>query len=327
MERVFITGGTGFIGSHLVKHLVKKGVSVRCLVRESSNLRWLEGMDVEYILGDVTDYNSFESAVSDVDTVFHLAARTKSLTKEGFYHTNVRGTVNLLKAVVQTNPFIKRLVYVSSQAACGPNPDFTPVTESDPPNPVTPYGASKLAGEKAVLNFSSQTPVTIVRPSVVYGPRDTEIYEFFRIVRRGIRPIVGWRDRYYSFIYIDDLIQGLLLAAESEKAVGQIYFLVTQSGVTYREFMRDIASAIGKKTVPVNVPMSLVIVIATVNELIAKLRGKPSVMNRHKVRELRERFWFCDGTKAMEELGFYPEVLMREGMEKCAAWYREIGWL
>jgi len=327
LERVLVTGGTGFIGSHLVEHLVKKGVSVRCLVRESSNLRWLEGVDVEYIFGDVMNYNSLEPAVSDVDTVFHLAAKTKSLTEEGFYQTNVRGTVNLLKAVIQTNPFIKRLVYVSSQAACGPSWDFTPVTESDPSNPITPYGASKLAGEEAVLAFSSQIPVTIVRSPVVYGPRDTGIYEFFRIVRRGIRPIVGWRDRYYSFIYIDDLIEGLLLAAESEKAVGQMYFLVTQSGVTYRKMISDIASVIGKRTVPVYLPMSILILIAMVNGLISKLRRKPSVVNLHKVREFWDRFWLCDGSKAMEELGFSPEVLIREGMEKCAAWYREVGWL
>lgn len=327
MKKVLVTGGTGFIGSHLVEGLVKKGISVRCLVRESSNLRWLEGMDVDYVFGDVTHYDSLVPAVSEVDTVFHLAGKTKSLTEEGFYQANAKGTVNLLKAVVQTNPFIRRFLYVSSQAAAGPNPDFRPVTESDSPRPIAPYGASKLAGEEAVLAFRSQIPVTIVRPPVVYGPRDTGIYEFFRIIRRGIKPILGWRDRYYSFIYVEDLIQGLLLAAEKEKAVEQIYFLVSESGVTYRTLTRDIARAMGKKAISVHVPISLLTIVAMINEVVSQLTGKPSAVNRHKVRELRRRFWLCDGSKAMEELGFYPEILLQEGMERSAAWYREVGWL
>lgn len=322
-----MTGGNGFIGSHLVEHLVKRGVSVRCLVRKTGNLSWLEGLELEYVVGDATDYDSLEPAVSGVDTVFHLAGRTKSSTKDGYYQANVIGTVNILKAVVKTNPNLNRFLYVSSQGAAGPSLDSSPVTESDSPNPVTSYGASKLAGEEAVRKFSSQIPVTIVRPPVVYGPRDTAIYEFFRMVCKGIKPILGWRDRYGSFIYVEDLIQGLLLAAEMREAVGQVYFLVSESQVSWKELNNEIARALGKRALILHVPISLTVFAALVREIVSKMMKKPSIVDRQKIRELRERFWICDGTKAREELGFRPKYSFKQGMEKSAAWYRKVGWI
>lgn len=327
MRRVLVTGGTGFIGSHLISYLVEKGVSVRCLARKTSDCRRLEGMDVEYVFGDITDYDSLIPAVTGMDAVFHVAGRTKSSTEEEFYQANVIGTVNLLKGVVQANPNLKRFLYVSSQAAVGPSRVGSPVTESDPPHPVTPYGASKLAGEEAVMAFSSQIPVTIVRPSVVYGPRDTNIFEFFRMVSKGIKPVLGWRDRYASFIYIEDLIQGLYLAARSEKAIGQIYFLVCESRISWRELDREIAKALKKKAITIHIPISIAILIALFRETFAKIKGETSMVNREKIRELRERFWICDGSKAEEELGFHPRISLREGIERSASWYEEEGWL
>lgn len=327
MKRVLVTGATGFIGSHLVERLARRGVFVRCLVRKTSNLRWLQGLDVEYAYGDITEYGTLTSAVTGVDTVFHLGGMTKAHTEEELYLANANGTVNLIKAVVENNPRLKRFVYVSSQAAAGPSPDGGPIAESDPAHPITPYGESKLSGEEAVLTFHSQIPVTIVRPSVVYGPRDTDIYIIFRFVSRGVKPVIGWRKRYVSLIYIDDLVEGILLAAEKEEAAGQIYFLVSDPMATYQELDRMIAGSLKKKAVTVFVPIGLFKMVVAIIEMIFRMQGKLPTVNRRKVRDLQERYWICDGSKARDELGFRPRVSLHEGIERSVAWYRDSGWL
>ena len=326
MRKALVTGGTGFIGSHLVERLLGKDISVRCLVRKANNLGWLQkNRDIEYVFGNVVDYNSLIPAVSKIDTVFHLAGVTKSTAEENFYQVNATGTLNLLKAVVKVNPDLKRFVYISSQAVTGPS--STPVTESEIPRPITPYGASKLAGEETVLAFRSQIPVTILRPAIVYGPREKDVYTFFRIIQWGIKPVLGWKEHYGSFIYVDDLVDGIILAAENEKAIGQTYFLVSESIVSWSSLNNEIARALGKKAITIHVPVLLADFIAVVTELISKLIGKPSILTRHKIKELKEEAWICDGSKARKELGFHPKVRFSEGIDRCADWYRKQGWL
>lgn len=327
MNKVLVTGGTGFIGSHLVEALMEKGASVRCLVRNPNKLRWLENIDVEIVEGDLTDYNSLVPVVSDIHTIFHLAGKTSSLTEEDFYLTNAQGTMNLLKANVQGNPKLRRFVYISSLAAAGPSLNGRPVSESDHPNPLSPYGASKLAGEEAVMAFHPQMPVTIIRPPVVFGPRDITILKFFQTVKKGIKPVLGWRTRYGSFIYVDDLIRGILLAAEKKNAEGQTYYLVSDTLIAYQELNNAIARALGKKGLTVHVPISWVDLVVTIREIIYGMRKKATLMTRHKVNEVRERFWVCDGSKAKKELGFSPAFSLEEGLEKTADWYSEMNWL
>jgi len=327
MDKVLVTGGTGFIGSHLVEALVEKGVSVRCLVRTPDKLRWLENVNVEIVQGDLTDFHSLIPVVSDVQTIFHLAGKTSSLTEEDLYLTNAQGTMNLMKAIVQGNPTLRRFVYISSLAAAGPSLNGRPVSETDHPNPLSPYGASKLAGEEAVMAFHPQMPVTIIRPPVVFGPRDIAILNFFKTIKKGIKPVLGWRTRYGSFIYVEDLIRGILLAAEKKNAEGQTYYLVSDNLIAYQELNNAIAQALGKKGLTIHVPISWFSIVVAIREMIYGMKKKATLMNQHKVHEVRERFWVCDGSKARKELGFTPECSLEEGLEKTAGWYSEMNWL
>ncbi|MBN2030921.1 NAD-dependent epimerase/dehydratase family protein [bacterium] len=327
MQYVLVTGSNGFIGSHLVQRLVAEGITVRCLVRKTSDLRWLEGLDIELVYGDLRDYDSLEEVVSKVDTVFHCASQTGYADNESYYQTNVMGTVNLLKAIAYHNPYIKRFIYLSSQAASGPSYDGHPISEADSPDPITSYGASKLAAEEAALAFEPQIPVTVIRPPLVFGPRDKNLFLLFKIIRKKIKPVLGWRKRHLSLIFIDDLIEGLLLAVKCKKATGQTYFITSESQYTYQDLNKIIASIMGQRAITVHIPVLLFTGIILITDLISKITGKSMVLNKQRMQIIKQRYWICDGSKAVKELGFRSDFSLEEGIRKSIAWYRENGWL
>jgi nucleoside-diphosphate-sugar epimerase len=327
MKKVLVTGGNGFIGSHLIERLVRSQIKVKCLIRKNSNRKWLNGLDIEYIIGDLFNHDMLHYAVKNIDVIFHLAAITKSLTKNGYYEINTNGTENILNAVIKVNPKIKKFVFVSSLAASGPSTDGKPLIESDYPNPVTLYGKSKLAGEKRVMAFSSTVPVTIIRPPIVFGPRDRDGFEFFKIINRGIQPFLGWRDRYGSFIYVDDLVEAMLLGAEKKEATGQTFFFVTEAKVSWACFGKQIAKVLNKKIIKLHIPVSIFILIIIINEIISKITGKPSIINLSKLKDYTEPYWLCRSEKAERLLGFKPKVTMEEGINASISWYKQEGWL
>jgi len=327
MKRVLVTGGTGFIGSHLVEELIARGFEVRCLVRKSSDLQWLEHMPVDLAYGDLEHMESLIPAVTDVDVVFHLAGRTKVKVKENYHDANALGTENLIRAILKADLKLKRFVYVSSQAVAGPSRGQKPLNESDEPNPLTPYGKSKLAGESMVFKYANRIPVTVIRPPTVYGPRDTDVYEIFKIIRYGFRAVLGWKKRYLSMVYVTDLVQGLILASESRQAIGQVFYMVSDDCVSYHELSDSIAEALDKRALRIHVPVSLFAVWVMINEAIAFFSGKPLILNRHKVREARNRFWICDATKAKQMLNYHPKFPLIRGVRETVNWYREQKWL
>lgn len=327
MQHVLVTGANGFIGSHLVETLLERGVKVRCLVRNSSNLRWIESLPVETVTGDLRYPENLKAAVTGVDTVFHLAGKVKSPSEEGFYKANVLGTVNLLKAVTQYAPGLNRFVLVSSQAAVGPNRHARPSREDDPCYPLTPYGASKLAAEEAALAFGAQIPLTIVRPAVVGGPRDVDLFESFKIVNRGYKILFGWRPRFGSFIDVSDLVQGLMLAAEHPAAVNETYFLSAEDEVRLGRLQEAIASALDARTLTLRLPFWLLYLVGVGNDLLHRISGRESLVSVNKVREFHQTHWTCDGDKARRELGLQCKVDLQEAMDKAAAWYRSEGWI
>lgn len=319
--KALVTGATGFIGSHLCEELAKRGYRVTCLVREKSDLKWIENIELKLIIGDCKSIDSLFHAVTDIDYVFHLAGLTKACSKEDFFCANTKGTENLIKAVAEKNPKIRRFVYLSSLAAAGPSNNGSPLREDAEPWPVSSYGKSKLEGEKAVLNYKDLIPITILRPSAVYGPRDKDLFVFFKMLKKGIFPY--WGKCYYSLLYVDDLVQGIILAAENKKAEGEIYFLSDSKLYTNEEIVKAISSALGTKAIRLRVPKCIMPFFAYIGERIRR----QGVINRDKMNELSHSHWICDIQKAREELGFIPKVGIKEGMKWTADWYRIHRWL
>ncbi len=318
--KALVTGGTGFVGSHLVEALLKEGFEVHCLVRNLSNKKWLEGLDVFFIEGDCCNRASLEK-IKNFDYIFHLAGLTKASSWEEFYRANVIGTENIVDVALKNNPGLQRFILLSSLAAAGPCDNGTPKCEDSPPTPVSAYGRSKLMGEEVLLKFRDKIPFTILRPTGVYGPRDRDFYLFFKMINIGILPYFG--KSYYTLIYIDDLIKGIILAAKSKEAEGKTYFLADGEVSTSDDIVSVIAESLQKRPIRIKIPRNIMPLIGRVASKIAK----NSIINNDKLIELKYTYWLCDISRARNELGFAPKVNIREGMKWTANWYRIHKWL
>ena len=325
--KILVTGATGFIGSHLAELLLKKNYTVRCLLRKTSNPVWLKDLPVELIYGDLFDRDALRRAVEGVQYVYHSAGLTKAKTEEEYYRGNTLGTRNLLDTLKEYNPGIRRFVLFSSQAAEGPSPTREPITEEVPPHPITTYGRSKLAAEQECQAAGSTIKYTIVRPPVVYGPRDKDVFEFFHTVSRGVQPMAGFGQKFVSMIHVTDLVRGTVMAAESEKAVGQTYFISSKGVYGWREIGEITRRALDRKVLRVRVPETGIYAIAAVAELMAKFSSKAALINFEKARDMVQNYWTCDASKAKRDFGFEQEIPIEEGIPATIAWYKAQGWL
>ena len=325
--KALVTGGTGFIGSHLVEALLKEGIQVRCLLRKTSDLKWLEGLPIEVNWGDCNDKNSLREAVEGVEQVFHLAGVTKAVHEKTYFEVNAFGTENLIHACLENNPRIQKFIYLSSQAAAGPCRNGNKKKESDQCKPVSPYGQSKQMGEELALAHAQELPLLILRPSAVYGPRERDIYTFFKLLSKRIKPCLPSKDQHISLCYVEDIIQAILLAAQVKGSSGEIFFL--SDGQDYRlEEIGDIfAQAMGVNAFCIRVPEWMIIGMASFSEYLSKLSGKPPLLNKGKVEEILQRNWVCDITKAKTALGFEPHISLAQGAKLTFEWYKKENWL
>jgi len=323
--KALITGASGFVGSHLTERLIKEGFEVFCLRRRDSDTRWLEGLKVRFVHGDCCEKDSLKGSIKDFDYIFHLAGIIKANSEREFYRVNEDGTANLIEAVERYSPNVKRFVYLSSLSAYGPVLEGDTPSEKGLPHPVSNYGKSKLKGEEIVLKYSPKMPVCVLRPSVVYGPRDRQFRLFFKLINRGFIPY--WGDGNTSLVYIDDLIEAIILSAKRDNAVGEIYFISDGKVYHNTEIIDEIASALGKKVLRVRLPRHLLPLIGIFADTIGKIKGVASIINKDKIREIMYNNWICDITKAKRELGFNPVVGIKEGMKWTAEWYRANRWI
>jgi nucleoside-diphosphate-sugar epimerase len=325
--KALVTGGTGFIGSHLTEVLIRKGVQVRCLLRKTSDVTWLKGLPVEFVHGDCNDKTSLEEAVRGVDLVFHLAGVTKALKEETYLEINGLGTDNLIHACLENNPHLKKFIYISSQAAAGPSRNGCNKKELDPCEPVSFYGRSKRVGEELVLTHAHELPVLIIRPSAVYGPRDKDIFAFFKCLSRRIKPCPLGREQHVNLCYVQDIVRGILLAVETETKSGEIFFLSDGNDYRMEEIGDIVAQAMGITAFRIRVPKRMILGIACLSEYTSKLFGRPPLLNKDKAEEMIQKDWVCDITKAKTLLGFEPMVPLSEGAKLTFEWYKKEKWL
>jgi len=339
MAKVFITGGTGFIGYHLIKALSQQGHDVVCLARKTSRIEPLREFAVKFVHGDICDSDSISAALSGVQIVFHLAGTTKALRRDDFFRVNELGVKNLLDACRQS-PTTPVVVIVSSLAAAGPilGRNRSPKREGSPCNPVSLYGKSKRAGEIMAEGYAADLPITIVRPGIVFGEWDKDCLEMFRpIARTGIHLVPGYRRKYYSLIYVGDLVDLLLkVAANGERLPANrasagsgtaYYFAASEETPSYGQLGKLMAEALGKRVVVIPVAPPVVWTVAFFGEIVGQIRKRPVVFHWDKAREALAGSWICSAQKARQQLGFETPRSLKERLQQTVAWYRQANWL
>jgi nucleoside-diphosphate-sugar epimerase len=333
-----VTGASGFIGRHLIEALVVRGDDVRCVVRASSNVRPLDGLDVEICRTDLGDVAGLRQALTGVDRVFHVAGVTKAFRAAEFERANREAARNLLAACVglESPPVI---VLVSSLAAAGPAPADRPRTEADSPAPVSNYGRSKLAGEAAARQFANWAPISIARPPMVFGPGEHDVFAIAQsIARTGVHFVPGWRTRHYSLVHVRDLVEGLIRIADSGSRLPQAgltpsdsatgtYFLADEATPTYAELGRMMGRVLGRDPRVIVMPPRAMYVAAGFNAVWGRLAGRPAALNLDKTREALAGSWTCNPARARRELGWQPGASLEQRLTETLAWCRRAGWI
>lgn len=325
--KVLVTGGSGFIGSHLIEKLLFQGHTVTCLAKDKMNMEAVSDQRLKIILCDLGNDSGLRDILQETDYVYHLAGLTRARNAREYYEGNFKMTERMIGLCNQYGPHIKRFIHVSSLAAAGPALNGNPVSEKDPCHPVSHYGRSKMQAEQAVLKADCRFPVTIIRPSAVYGPRDRDLFKYYQLIMSRLHPIIGFKPKKLNLIHVDDLVRGICAAGESEQTVDEIIHLGSSKAYTNEEIGDAIAAAVQRKPLRVHLPHSLVYAVGAIAELFGKLTRQQIFFNLQKVNEAVQDSWDCSIEKAGRLFGFQPEISLEDGIEATYHWYVSNHWL
>ena len=313
--KALITGSTGFIGSHLLEMLVEKKWTVTCLVRPQSRTEAIEKMPVHIHRGALDDQEVLESAVTDQDYIFHLAARIRPASPEVYDRANHRLTRDLANACLRKNPEVKRFVYVSSISVAGPTPPGQHFDETQPPNPASEYGRTKLKGEQALMEIWDRLPSTIIRPPNVYGARQQETEILIKLIRKRIVPLLKEEGESTSLIYVKDLIQGILQATESPEAQSKTYYLTDGNGYSWRELILTLKKLILGNSFFLPIPENLIYSLAWFADMLRAVGFRKLYFGRRVWNAMAKTKWLFSTSKAIKELDFLPHYELEAGFK------------
>jgi nucleoside-diphosphate-sugar epimerase len=318
-----VTGATGFVGGHLVEALRRRGDSVACLVRTASRAAALRELGCSVVEGCLADARALERMVEGCEAVFHVAGTLAGRSDADFLPVNRDATERLAGVCQQLG--VRRFLYVSSLAVTGPAERGRPVDESTTPRPLTPYGRSKRAGEDAVR--ASGVRFTIVRPPVVYGPRDRQLLRLFRLARHRLMPVLGDGRQELSLVHAADLADALVAATASPRAEGGTYHAAHPAVVTQEELARAVARAVGTRARTIRLPGPVVPPLLFLTGAAARLAGRDPVLSPNKAAELLAPAWTCSSGSLARDAGWRARIALDVGLTETARWYTAAGWL
>ncbi|MCA6070223.1 MAG: NAD-dependent epimerase/dehydratase family protein [Endomicrobium sp.] len=302
MLKILVTGANGFVGSHVVEALLEENHRVICAVRETSNLKWIKILPLEYRYGNLNDKNFLETAVQNVDGIVHCAGVVRAMTKDEYFRANVDNSKHLCEAIIKNNPYLKKFVFISSQAAMGPAGVDGTKKISDKANPVSDYGLSKITAEVEIKKtLSGKVPYTILRPAAIYGPRDKDIFIFFNLVHKHLRPLTLTK-RFLHLVYVKDVAKAVLACLENKKSDNNTYYLANSNAYTWSDIGSIIASSVGIKAIPFPIPDFIFKIAGLMAETISRITKKPAVLNGQKITEMLQKYWTADTKPAENDL-------------------------
>lgn len=321
IPKIVLSGANGFLGSHLVDRLLKENFDIHCLVRKSSNLKWLKGKNIQLHTCGLENLEALKEVLEGANYIFHLAGTVSSFDYEGYHRGNVDLSKNILDAALASSASIKNIVVTSSQAVSGPS------TKNDlyesVSNPVSWYGQSKLEQELLCKKYYHQLPISIARPSIIYGPRDVEFLEFIQAVNMGIVPLVGKEDKPISSIYVEDLVEALYQMAMSEKTPGEIYHIASFEVLTWKELGAICADNLRKNPLYLRLPHFVIKMAGALSGFMGKVKGKAPTFDSQKALEGVQPGWVCNVEKAKRDFNFEAKKSAKEALKETIAWYKE----
>jgi len=326
-ERVLITGASGFVGYHLIEAAINNNLEVFAAVRKSSKIDHLSNFDIQYTYPDFTNLQALKDNITEnkYDYIIHAAGVTKARSSKEYDDINAGYTYNLALAALESNAGFKKLVLVSSLAAVGPlNTLSGIITENTIPAPVTAYGRSKLLAEEKIKSLTALS-YTILRPTGVYGPRDRDIFIFFKQLNNHIEPYIGNAAQNLSLIYVTDLAKAAIKALYAGNK--KTYNLSDGNFYNRYELGNITREVLNLKTIKFHLPVNFVKLIAYISEKISSLGNKASVLNVEKLNELMAVNWNCDIAQAKADLGFNPLYDLKAGVTETLKWYKANNWL
>jgi dihydroflavonol-4-reductase len=321
--KALVTGATGFVGSHLAEALKQRKYEVTALARSHGKAAALASQGVRVVWGDLHDAEALDRAVEGQDIVYHVAGVVAARDEAEFLRGNRDGTRNVLAAAEREGK--PRFVLVSSLAAAGPSARGAPLTGRETPHPVTAYGRSKLAAEQSVMESSLRW--SIVRPPMVYGPRDREILKVFRLARLRIAPVFGDGAQELSAVHAADLATALIAAGESAATVGGTYTACHPDVFTTAEFGSAVGAAMGRPVATVRIPASVGRALLRVSETAARLTRQVTILTSDKANEFFQPAWTGDPGPLTRDSGWIAAYDLERGLADTYAWYRRAGWL
>lgn len=320
---VALTGGTGFVGSHLVDTLCAAGVDVRVLARDPDRPRWIGGAPARLVAGSLDDPDALRRLVADAGAVVHLAGVLRAARASDFDRGNRDGTAALASAVAAVAAGA-RLVHVSSLAAAGPAAGPDGRGPGSTPRPVSDYGRSKLAGEAALAGSGGER--VVLRPPAIYGPRDADVLEFFRMAARGVAAVPAG-ERWLTVAWVGDVVRAIVAAAAGVAPAGAVLHLGEPAPRRLGDALRTIAAAGGVRVRVVPVPAALIRLAGAAGGLAHRLGLHRLPLTPDKAREVVARHWTARTRDSHAALGIGEGVPLEDGAARTWEWYRRVGWV
>ena len=322
-----VTGANGFIGSHLVDQLLASGCKVHGLVRESSSLKWIDASKVHLHRVDLTWPDFKVPALEELDYVFHCAGLTKAKSRSGYFHVNATACSNLYEQCQKRGSQIKSIVHLSSLAATGPSPQGSLVDEKTPCKPVTFYGQSKLAGEEIALQYSQWIPLTVIRPPVVYGPREENFFTFIKLIQKGWGLQIGRAGKELSLIYVSDLVEAMLTASDPAKQKGRSYFVTDGRVYVWEQIVKECARIMNVHVKTLKIPEAVLVPVALFFEAWSSFSSRPALFDRQRMIDIRQSSWSASAENFFKEFDFTPQYEISRGLTETVKWCQKGKWL
>jgi len=326
---VVVTGASGFIGSHLVDYLVQQGCIVHALIRKTSDRKWLNKSDrVKLYIADLEEEQPLSPLfLKQADYLFHCAGLTKAKTRERYFRGNANVCEVLYGRCTTVGAKLKAVVHLSSLAAAGPSDQGVAAQEKFPCKPITYYGESKLEGEEIAIKYTSSLPIVVIRPPVVYGPRELNFLTYLKVLNKGWKLKIGTVSRELSLVYVADLVRAMVQAALCFPKSERIYYVTDGCSYTWDKVADSAMQILDVNARTLDIPEALLGFAANIFETLAWFGSKPAHIDRQKVIDIRQTSWVASSKSFFESHGFQPKYNLNKGLYETVKWYKKNNWL